>query len=433
MASWDVGGRVQLAHGLETSVPNPETLEQMKERDTVSDVFSDGSPVRNAQKSPAFPNHRIPPHIRELTPYVAGKSLAEIQESLGLSRIAKLASNENRLGCSPAVGSAVQEALRTIHDYPDPIARALRRVLAEDHAARHGWALTPEHVIIASGSESILAILCRTFLEEGDEVVTSDATFVGFYVQAGVMGARIIRTPSTPDWRFDVEAMIAAIGPKTKMVYLANPNNPTGTMIGVREYRRLLEAIPSDVLFIVDEAYYEYAQQHPDYPHALRDLPAHSNLVVLRTFSKAFGLAGLRVGYGFATPDLIALMLKTKLTFEPTATGQAAALAAWRDREFLARSVELVERERAAFEGFLADEGVRFVHSQSNSVMLVCASAEDAERFTQAMLEEGVILRRVQAFGLPTCIRVTIGLPDEMAHFREAFHTVNSKLRLWPE
>jgi len=358
----------------------------------------------------------LPDNIKKLKPYVAGKTIAEVKKEYGLERISKLASNENRLGCSSKVKDAVLESLKEIQDYPDPIAGKLRRAIADRNGVKES------EVILAAGSESIISILCRTFFKHDDNAVTANATFVGFFVQAGVRGIELKKIPVTDDYCFDVDGILNAIDEKTKMVYLANPNNPTGTYLKADEYKKLVDSIPEHVLLIADEAYYEYAAEVKDY------LPAidyrNENVIILRTFSKAYGLAGFRIGYAIADEKLITEMLKTKLTFEPTAPAQAAAHAAYGDNLFLNRSIEVVKKGRQRLYDFFDAHSVKYEKSISNSVMMILNSEEEAINFTQKMLEQGVILRRINAFGLPECVRITIGTPSEMDHFEESFKQI---------
>ncbi len=363
---------------------------------------------------------QIPDHIRKLKGYVAGKTIAEVKEQYKPERISKLASNENRLGFSPNIKTAVLDNLNTIQDYPDPVSRKLRSKLSELNG------VGTDEILVTAGSESAISILCRAFLEKGDQTVTADATFVGFFVQAGVMGAEVKKVPVTNDFKYDAEAILDQIDQNTKMFYLANPNNPTGTYLNVREYEKLLNGIPEHVLFIADEAYYEFSEKVEDYPHAIDY--RKKNVIILRTFSKAYGLAGFRIGYAIADPGLISQMQKVKLTFEPTTLAQAAALTAIEDEKFLRKSVELVDKGRRELYEFLEDQEVEYVPSVSNSVMAVFDTDSDAINFTQAMLEQGVILRRVNAFGLPNCVRITIGTDDDMKHFRSAFENIYSKI-----
>jgi len=365
--------------------------------------------------------HLVPKNIEQLNRYVAGKTIAEVKEAYNPEKIAKLASNENRLGCSPDVESAVIETLKDIQDYPDPIARKLRAAIASKNG------VSESEVILTAGSESLLSMLCRTFFLNKQNAITADATFVGFFVQAGVRGIHLKKIPLTKDYRFDVKAIVNAIDDLTKMIYLANPNNPTGTYITKNEYEWLLKSVPKHVLIVADEAYYEFAQDVNDYPKALdykRD-----NVIVLRTFSKAYGLAGFRVGYGIAREEIISNLLKTKLTFEPTTLGQAAALAAYKDEDFLKESIRVVNQGKERLYKFFDEHNVNYKKSISNSVMMILPTEQEAIDFTQSMLELGVILRRINAFGLPNCVRITIGIEEEMNHFEESFKTVMQKVR----
>lgn len=361
----------------------------------------------------------IPKRIRNLTPYTAGKTIAEVKQTYSVDTISKLASNENRLGCSPDVQPAVQRTLADIQDYPDPQSRELCAELA----ARNS--VTEDEIIIASGSESILSILCRSLLDSSDNIVTANATFVGIFVQAGVMGADIKKVPVTPQYGYDTTAMLNAIDGNTKMIYIANPNNPTGTYVGKSEYQSFIENVPDDVLVIADEAYFEYSRDVDDYPHALNY--RRDNVIVTRTFSKGYGLAGFRIGYGIAHPDLIQQLMKCKLTFEPTTLAQAAALAAVKDDVFLEKSVKLVNEERKKLCLFFDDHDAEYVPSISNSVMMICDTEKDAAALTQNMLEKGVILRQLSAFGLPHCVRISIGTEEEMNHFKDSFKLVQNK------
>jgi histidinol-phosphate aminotransferase len=363
----------------------------------------------------------VPDNIKNLSPYVAGKTIREVREAYHPDQISKLASNENRLGCSPLVPPALAKAVEEIQDYPDPAARKLKAALAQKNS------VSDENIILAAGSESLIAILLRTFFQNNEEAITADATFVGFFVQANIRGITLTKIPVTSGFRFDVDAIAEAVTNRTKMIYIANPNNPTGTFITRKEFEKLMEAVPDDVLMIMDEAYFEYAQEIEDYPRAA-DYD-YDNVLSLHTFSKAYGLAGLRIGYAIGPKELIQTMSKTKLTFEPSALGQAAALAALEDEEFLAKSKQIVEKGKTRLYRFFDERQIPYVRSSANSVLMICERREIAEKFTQKMLEQGVILRQTNAFGLPHCIRITIGTEENMQHFERSFEELSHILR----
>ncbi|WP_240894661.1 histidinol-phosphate transaminase [Fodinibius halophilus] len=358
----------------------------------------------------------VPHNIRDLSPYVAGKTIAEVEDEYDPPQISKLASNENRLGCSSHVQAQVIKAMQEIQDYPDPVSLQLREVLADQNN------VSPENIIVGAGSESLIANLCRTFFLNNEEAITANATFVGFFVQANIRGISLKKIPVTDDYRYDLDAIAGAISGRTKMVYIANPNNPTGTYITRSEFERFMRKVPEDVIVVMDEAYYEFAQDVSDYPHSL-DFD-HNNVITLRTFSKAYGLAGFRIGYGIGPEHLINEMSKTKLTFEPTTTAQAAALAALGDTKFLKKSRDVVKKGKKRLYRFFEKHNVEYVPSISNSVMMILPNTEQAIAFTQAMIEEGVILRRINAFGLPNCVRITIGREHEMEHFERSFEKI---------
>ncbi len=358
----------------------------------------------------------VPQNIEELKAYVPGKTIAEVNELYQPERISKLASNENRLGRSKKVDEAINDALQIVHDYPDPAARALR----SDIAKRYG--ISDDRIMCGAGSESLLAGLCRTFFLNKENLITADATFIGIFVQAKIRGVKVKRIPLTNDFKFDIKGLVNALDEKTKMIYIANPNNPTGTYITKKEYQWLEEQVPEDVLIVMDEAYYEYAHTVDDYPDVLENQP--KNVIVLRTFSKGYGLAGFRVGYAIADPEIITYLMKTRLAFEPGTLGQAAARAAFGDEEFLTTSTKLVEDGKQDLYRFFDEHGIRYARSAANFVMIEMPDDDTADQVTQELLKKGVILRRIQAFGLPKCIRITVGLREEMDHFKKAFKEV---------
>lgn len=358
------------------------------------------------------PSLLIPRHIRELQPYVAGKTLQEVIREYNPARISKLASNENRLGASPKAVEAAVKSFGQVMNYPDPTSSALRDRIADKLGVKRA------NVIAASGSEGVMSLVMRAFFLDHEEALTAAATFIGFVVLVNARGVRLRQVPLTPDYRFDLPALADAITPETKIIYLANPNNPTGTYFTKAEFEAFMERVPPHVLVLLDEAYVEYVEGRDDFPDSLQY--RLDNVITLRTFSKAYGLAGLRVGYGVGQEDLIANLIKVKLPFEPSSPAQAAALAAIDDTEFLERSLEIVREGRERLYRFLDAQGMEYVKSVSNSVMVIFGTEQEATDYTEAMLRQGVVLRRLPAFGLPNCVRITVGLPEEMEHFEEA-------------
>ena len=314
-----------------------------------------------------------------------------------------LASNENPRGCSPLALAAVR-AVQSFNRYPDG-GQSIRSRLAETHG------VTFENVIVGNGSDSIMGNILRTFVWGDDEILATEATFAGFRVLAAARGGPY-RTVSYRNWSIDLDAMAACISDRTKIIYLPNPNNPTGTMFAKSEFDAFYRQVPKDVLIVLDEAYYEYAVERPDYPQSV-DCGA-DNIIVLRTFSKAYGLAGLRIGYGFASSSVIRLLLKTKLPFEPSVMAEAAALAALEDREFLRETVELNARSRAVLAESLRVLGYFVVAPTANFVMVVFEKPTHAETIIDGLLRSGIRVRPLRSFGLPNCIRIATGTAEEM-------------------
>jgi histidinol-phosphate aminotransferase len=346
----------------------------------------------------------VPENIAALVAYQPGRRVQEVMRAYGLTRVIKLASNENPLGPSPRAIAAAREALASAHRYPDAGALDLREVLA----ARFGVRVA--NVIIGSGSEGILSAIMRTFLLADDEIVTAAGTFIGFQVMARASG-RLVHWVPMADHRYDLDAMARVLNRHTKIVYLANPDNPTGSYFTTAEFDAFMSRVPPRALVILDEAYFEFAHDHPDYPDSMHY--RYDNVITLRTFSKAQGLAGLRVGYGFAHDVLITNLHKVRLPFEPACPAQAAALAALEDEEHLARTVALAREGRAYLEGELAALGLTVLPSVGNFLCLMLPDAGAAAALTEGLLARGVIVRPLAAFGWPAGVRVTVGLPDE--------------------
>ena len=353
----------------------------------------------------------VPSYIESLCPYEAGRTAESVRRQYGLTRIVKLASNENPLGPSPRAIKAIRRSLDTLNLYPDG-GLALREVLAREYE------LKVDNVIAAGGSESLISSIIRTFLCDDDEVLTTEAAFGGFQVIARSRGVKY-RTVPYRNWHYDLQALAGAISPQTKIIYLANPNNPTGTIFTRHEFDSFYRHVPERVLIILDEAYFEYAKDNPSYPDSMHY--RYDNVITLRTFSKVYGLAGLRVGYGFAHEKLIRNLLKVKLPFEPSAPAEAGAIAALEDHEFLHHSLEMNARAMRYLTAGLEDLGVTVVPSEANFVMIVLSGEHETSELAESLLEQGVIVRPLHSFGLPHCIRISTGSDDDMHFCLEAF------------
>ena len=353
----------------------------------------------------------VPPYIESLRPYEAGRTIESVRKQYGLDRIAKLASNENPLGASPKAVEAMRATLTGLNLYPDG-GLGLREVLAQQ------FDLKVENVVAGSGSEGIMSNIIRAFLCDEDEVLTTEAAFIGFQVLARTRGVKY-RTVPYKDWHYDLPGLAAAINQNTKIVYLANPNNPTGTIFTKHQFDEFYKHVPERVLIILDEAYFEYAKDNPRYPDSMHY--RYDNVITLRTFSKAYGLAGARIGYGFAHEELIRNLLKVKLPFEPSTPAQAAGVAALADKEFLHRTLELNARGLRLLAAGLADLGLQVVPSEANFLMMVMASEQEALAVFEELLSQGVVVRPLKAFGLPNCLRISTGADEDNQLALEAF------------
>lgn len=357
----------------------------------------------------------VPPYIESLRPYEAGRSSEEVQREFAVAHAAKLASNENPLGASPLAVRAIASCLGNLNLYPNG-GLDLRKVLAREYD------LKVENVIAGSGSEGIMSNIIRTFLCDEDEVLTTEAAFIGFQVLAKSRGVRY-RTVPYSNWHYDLPALAREVNERTKIIYLANPNNPTGTIFTRHEFDDFYKHVPDRVLIILDEAYFEYAKDNPRYPDSMHY--RYDNVITLRTFSKIYGLAGARIGYGFAHEELIANLLKVKLPFEPSTLAQAAGIAALADKEFLHRSLELNARGLKYLTESLTALGMTVVPSEANFLMVVLLGEEQAMRTTHDLMAQGVIVRPLKSFGLPQCIRISTGADEDNRRCIEAIQKVS--------
>jgi len=351
------------------------------------------------------------PAVLTLVEYVAGMTVEEVQRELGLSDIVKLASNENPWGPSPRVLEAIVATLPKLATYPEKSFFDLKNVLAEANG------VVPENIFVGHGTEALIQLIPQLYVSPGDEVVLTDVTFGRYEEASKLMGASLVRVPLL-DLRFDLEAMAAAVTPRTRIVWVCNPNNPTGTFVRRDEVAAFLEAVPREVAVVFDQAYLEFADD-PDYPDGLEFFKAGcDNVIVLRTFSKAYGLAGLRLGYGIAAPAVRQLLDTIKEPFNLNRLSVAAGPVALADTAWRERCVEENRRGRELLVAELARMGFDPVPSQTNFVFVDVR--QDADALFERLLRRGVIVRPASGWGLPTCMRVTVGTPEQNRRFLEA-------------
>lgn len=325
-----------------------------------------------------------------------------------------LALNENSLGSSPAVAAAVAAALPQLHRYPPTFSDALRQALAR----RHG--VGADRFLVGNGIFELLGLITQAFVAEGDEVVIPTPSFGWYAISARAAGARIVAVPLAAH-AIDLDAVAAAVTPATRLVWLCNPHNPMGSLVAAGAIRRLLERLPADVAVVLDEAYAEYARP-ADLPDSAHWIDEHPNLIVLRTFSKAFGLAGLRVGYAIASPPAVRELGKLKSPPNVNSLAQVAALAALGDEDFLRRSVATVHEAARAYAGFCAARGLGYVPTHANFVMIDLG--QDGDAAAAEFLRQGIVIRSGSEIGLPSWIRVTLGLEHENARVFELIDTL---------
>lgn len=358
----------------------------------------------------------IPDYLDKLQTYKAGKPIEELAREKGLTNISKLASNENPLGPSPFAIKNMTAALWDIHRYPDMHATDLKNKLCELYK------LKPENIILGNGSEGIMAYIARAFIQPGEEVLTAEKTFIGFHILATASGAKLVTCPRTKDMRYDVKALAKAVNDNTKVLYIANPDNPTGTYITEQEFDYLMQFVPAHTIVILDEAYFEFAQSTWDYPDSMKY--RYDNVITLRTFSKAYGLSGIRVGYGFAHEDFIRALHKVKLPFEPNLIAQKGAIGALSDYPHLERTIRNNTKRYYETLKFLDKKGFNPIQSITNFICFKTGSEEASDYLFNELLNRGVIIRPLKANNLPDWVRISIGLKDEMKHFFQAMEEI---------
>ena len=352
-----------------------------------------------------IPGGFLRPALAGLVPYEPGKPVEEVQRELGLERVIKLASNEGPLGPFPAALAALERTSRDLNRYPDGGAYRLRSALAERHDVRF------EEVAVGSGADALIDGISQATLDPGDEIVCGWPSFPSYVIYGLKLGAEAIRVP-LENHHYDLDGLLEALTPRTKLVYICHPNNPTGTMNTRAELDAYFDAVPERVVTVIDQAYFEYIDD-PDYPDAIAEyFKAGRSVIVLRTFSKIYGLAGLRVGYGITSAELVTALGKTRRAFDVTTPAQEAALASLDAADELERRRRLNTDGRSRLEQILNEAGYSVVVPAVGNFLYVDLG-EDAQLLFDELLREGVIVRPLAGFGAPQAIRVTVGTPDE--------------------
>jgi histidinol-phosphate aminotransferase len=364
----------------------------------------------------------VPEHVRRLGGYVAGKSLRQAQQESRVTCI-KMASNESPFGPSPLSIQAMQSVLAETNFYPDNDASELRQKIAERERVK------PEQIVVTAGSTSLLDIIARTLLSPGLNAVTSERSFIVYPIATKAAGGQLIEVPMR-EQAFDLDALAAAINANTRIVFMANPNNPTGTLVSSADLDRFLTKIPEHVIVVLDEAYYDYARHFTelrggDYSRSMEYVREGRNVVVLRTFSKAHGLAGLRVGYGIGPAELISYFARMRTTFSISVPAQAAALAAFEDEAHTAKAVRNNAEQAQPLMDAMREMGYSVEPTWAN--FIYCDVGDNASDVAKRLQAEGVIIRPLGPWGAPTAIRVTIGTPEQNTTFLQAFRKVMAK------
>jgi histidinol-phosphate aminotransferase len=359
-------------------------------------------------------NLKVPAHIRSIPLYVPGKPIEEVERERGIQHSIKLASNENPLGPSPKALAALQRSLAGVHRYPDSAGYELIRKLA----ARHR--LEPSQIVLGNGSDEIISMLARVFLQPGDEVIMPQPSFQMYEIETRAAAALPVQVP-LQHLRTDLEAMAARLTARTRIVFVNAPHNPTGSLVTRPELEAFMAQLPDGVVLALDEAYIEFVRD-PAGPDSLDYVRAGRPVVGLRTFSKAYGLAGLRIGYGIMPPDVADMLSRVRPPFNVNLPAQAAAAAALDDEAFLIETLQVVHQGVDFLQRALADLGLSAQPTQANFLMVRVPG--DGQQFFERLLDRGVIVRPLASYGFRDCIRVSVGRPEENRRFIEALKQV---------
>ena len=351
---------------------------------------------------------RVPQHVLDLIPYPPGKPIEEVEREYGISGSIKLASNECPIGPSPKAVEAVKSAASGLNIYPDGSGYYLKERLSE------GLSLSPGNIILGNGSNEIIELIARAFIEKGDEAVMGDPAFIVYQLITKAVGGTPIPVPLV-NFVHDLPSMAEAVNKKTKVVFVANPNNPTGTVVGREEMEAFFDSIPEDVLIVMDEAYHEYASSMEGYESAIGYLDKYPNLVILRTFSKAYGIAGLRVGFGLASKEVISVLERVRQPFNINSLALAGARAALEDDDHIEKGLKVNSEGMACLYGEFDRLGISYVKSHANFILF--DAAMDGGELCELLMKRGVIARPMGGYGLKNHVRITVGLPEENERF----------------
>ncbi len=355
--------------------------------------------------------------MESLESYTPGKPIEDVMREYGLTRVIKLASNENPLGPSPKAVEALKEELASIHIYPDPGVVELKAAIAKKHG------VAPEQILCTNGGEAAIQMVSISMLNEGDEVVVGDPSFSLYDIGAQLMGATVRRIPLRPeDGNYDLDTMLEAVNEKTKIFYLCNPNNPTGTIVTKDSLKKVVERLPEDVVLFLDEAYFEFAQIYPEYPDGLDILKTRPRTIVLRTFAKVCGIAGLRVGYIVSTPEVITEVSKTSTVFNVNRLAQRAALAALEDEEHIEKSVALARASLSRMMEYFNQRGWRYIKAAGNFIFVDVGT--DTRKVYIDLQKEGVIVRPGFLWKWDNWLRISSGTMEETEILVEALDKV---------
>jgi len=355
-------------------------------------------------------------NILDVKQYIPGKPIEEVQREHNLKEVVKLASNENCLGPSPKAVAAIKNNINKINRYPDASSFYLRKKLAKS------LNVSEDSLIFGNGSDEIIGMAIRTFVDPGDEVIIAKPTFLIYEIASQIQGANIKFVPLSKDLRYDLVKMKEAITDQTKLIFIANPDNPTGTYVTKRELDRFFDGLPERIMVFLDEAYFEFASHgRKDYPRGTNYLDK-PNVILARTFSKIYGLAGLRIGYGIACPKVISYMERTREPFNTNLLAQVAAEAALDDKAFLNKTLTHVAREKVFLYSAFKKMGLEYADSATN--FIVVDTKRDCKAIFNALLKKGVIVRDMKAWGFESYIRVTIGTRQENSKFVKALSDI---------